>query len=167
MSIVGTTHYFVTLTDSKKGSLTNRHEAAKEHFKNDLKCELALALPATAAAGAIISPNTARNIAKTVGTGICKFGRYIAKNLKNTKILSNLKNNKLLMKIVKNPTKLGVLGFAAATVLYLNKVASKYSYNRGKIDQKYEDAAKIESQTKNVVLQATKDLDPETVTFVK
>lgn len=153
MLTVATAHYLTTLADSKKGSLTNRHEAAKEHFKNDLKFGYTLAVPAVAAAVVGASGKGATVTAKT-GSFIAKSCNYMSKLLSKLgakNLASGAK--KIAAEISKNPKKYGVIGLAAAGGLLLAKITAKYCNTQGRIDQKYEDAAKIEGQTKNVVLQ--------------
>ena len=53
---------------------------------------------------------------------------------------------------MKNPAKYGAAGVIAAAGLYMLDKLFNYANKQGRIDQKYEDAAKIESSTKNVVL---------------
>ena len=56
--------------------------------------------------------------------------------------------------MLKNPTKAGVVGLSIAAGFYAIDTLMTWANKKGKIDQKYEDAAKIESQTKNIVLEA-------------
>lgn len=141
--MLGISHYAVTLMDGSKGSLTNRHQCGVEHFKNDLKAELALAIPGAAAIYAgCKTPQVTNKIAKSVGDSI----KFVVK--KFPKVSDGIS------KI--NPTKLGKWGLLATGALYLVGVIANYANNLGRINQKYEDAAKIESQTKNVVLDDNK-----------
>ena len=147
---VGTMHYLSTLADNKKGSLTNRHQAGVEHFKNDFKTGVLLTVPAI---GVVFAKETGNlgKIAQGAGKGISKGVELFAKAIQKTKI-----GKRLLMvaeAIGKTPQKAGAIGLLVAGGLYVSKVISKFSYNAGRIDQKYEDSAKIESQTKNVVLE--------------
>lgn len=146
---VGTLHYLSTLADNKKGSLTNRHQAGVEHFKNDFKTGVLLTAPAI---GLVVAKETGTlgKIAQGAGKVIFKGVELFAKSVQKSKLGKTL----LIAaeKIGKNPKKAGAIGLAIAGGLYLSKVISRFSYNSGRIDQKYEDAAKIESQTKNVVL---------------
>ena len=165
MLTVATAHYLSTLADTKKGSLTNRSQAAKEHFKNDLKTGLAIAVP-VAATGVVVGTGKAGILATKTGSVMAKVYKYVGKALNKlgaTKLLHKSKLGKFSTKVAnlakdvantisKNPKKYGAIGLAVAGALYLTKVLTKYSNKAGRIDQKYEDAAKIESQTKNVVL---------------
>lgn len=131
----------LTMVDSSKGSLTNRFECAKEHAKNNVVC--ALKLGTASAAGtyvAIAKPSFATKFAKTVGNGIGK-------------LLSKLGSSKTAAKILKNPTKAGAAGLLAAGGLWVLNTVAKHCYKSGQIDQKYTDAAAIESTTKNVILE--------------
>lgn len=167
MLTVATAHYLTTLADTKKGSLTNRNQAAKEHFKNDLKFGYTLAIPATAAAIAVASGKTAAISTKT-GSFIAKSSSYLSKLF--TKLGANNFANgakKVATEISKNPKKYGLIGLAAAGGLFLAKVTAKYCNTQGRIDQKYEDAAKIESQTKNVVLEEKESNVHDKTIFLK
>lgn len=144
-----TGHSVVSLLDTKKGSLTNRAECAKEHFKNDLNLTVKTALGGAAVAGVIYKPNIAVNIASTIGSGIVKAGKYIANKLPKL----GLKDSKFLKDLAKNPTKLGVAGLVIAGGLFVVDTIAKYANKSGRIDQKYEDTAKIEGSTKNVILR--------------
>lgn len=142
-------HGAATLFDKNKGSLTNRYENAKEHLKNDLIFG--------ANAGAVVIAAKALKTTKAgkmVATGA---GKLVGMVLNGASKLINKCSSSLGKKILKNPTKAGVIGIAAA--LYLNGLYAFYKFanNKGKIDQKYEDAAKIETTTKNVVLDDNKN----------
>ena len=130
--------------DSTKGSLTNRYQCSKEHIKNDLvttaKSTLTLTAGGAAAVGTLASKNTilgAKAFTK-VGKLLQKIG------------VANLTN-------VAKAGKYGILGLiGAATVGTLSYLISKNIYKKGQIDQKYTDSAKIESTTKNVILEDAK-----------
>ncbi len=128
------------MVDPTKGSLTNRSQCAKEHFKNNLALDAKMAL--AGAGGAYVAlkkPSVAVNLAKVVG----EFGAKIVKSLGGKNLAKN---------ILKNPSKYGAYGLAAAGALWVLNTISKHVYKAGQIDQKYTDAAAIESQTKNVIL---------------
>ncbi len=144
--MLGISHYGITLMDGSKGSLTNRHQCGVEHVQNDLKTELGLAIPAAAAYAGYKNPEVTNKAAKAIGDGI----KFIAKKV--PKISEHL--NKL------TSTKLGKLGLLAAGAVYIVGLIANYANKVGRINQKYEDAAKIESQTKNVVLDNAKKVEP-------
>lgn len=154
MIIGPTVHAAVTMIDSKKGSMTNRAECAKEHFKNDLKYGAAIAVPAAGVAGAAVyaglKPNT------KVSKGLINIAQKTAKTIGNYlgKIIKKLGGKNIAEKILKNPTKFGAAGLVGAAGLYVITKLVNWANNSGRIDQKYEDSAKIESTTKNVVLDA-------------
>ena len=100
MIIGPTAHAAVTMIDSKKGSMTNRAECAKEHFKNDLKYGAAIAVPAAGVAGAAVyaglKPNTKVskgliNIAQKTAKkkGIKKSGCFQEKWFHKINVLTN------------------------------------------------------------------------------
>ncbi len=124
-----------TFVDGTKGSMTNRTQCAKEHLKNNLKLNLqASALGITGAAVAL-KPSIAAKLAKGVG-----------------KMAGAVGLNKMAAAIAKNPKKYGLIGLATAGVMALTSIVQSHAYKAGQIDQKYTDAAAIETQTKNVVL---------------
>lgn len=129
-----------SMVDRSKGSMTNRFDCAKEHAKNNFICTTKLSL---AGAGATVlaytKPNFAVRAAKFIGQGAAK-------------VATKLGGKGLGAKILKNPTKFGAAGMIAAGALWALNTICKHTYKSGQIDQKYTDAAKIESQTKNVVL---------------
>lgn len=149
-----TVHYFKTLADTNKGSLTNRNACAKEHLKNDLKFEMQLAVPAAGALIAYKNPRSANAVASGVGNVAANFVRGLGHLIKNTKIGNKLIN--IANKIAKNPARAGKFGIFALVAAVISKIIAKYANKMGHINQKYEDAAKIESQTKNVVLDNSK-----------
>lgn len=136
------------LFDSKKGSLTNRKECAMEHIKNDFNF---MAKAGTVIGGSALAvnlaPKTTSKILGTVGKGIRKVVEFIGKKAKSPKV-ANMVNY-----MAKHPVRAGAAGLALAGGLYLFNSLFKNVMETGKIDQKYDDAAKIESQTKNIVLQ--------------
>lgn len=129
-----------TLVDGTKGSMTNRLECAKEHFKNNFKNNLVLGATGAAAGVAIA----------TKPSVLTKAANMIAKG--TSKLVAKLGGTNIAAKIMKNPTKFGLAGIAAAAGLLVVNQIQKHAYKAGQIDQKYTDAAKIETQTKNVVL---------------
>lgn len=141
-------HGVATLFDNNKGSLTNRSESAKEHLKNDLIFG--------AQVGAIgIAAKTLNHTkaGKIVATGL---GKLMGKTVNGISHLVKKCGSSLGDKLLKNPTKAGALGIATALLLNGMYAFYKFANNKGKIDQKYEDAAKIESTTKNVILEEDK-----------
>lgn len=157
-------HYVQTLTDTNKGSLTNRHQAAKEHFKNDLKFGYSIAIPTAAVTvAAMARPGLITKVATKSGTMAAKVLDKIATIL--PKKVTSLKDGitKLANTIMKNPKKAGLIGLGIVGVSYLLNRGAKYANKAGRIDQKYEDAAKIESQTKNVVLEGKNEKAVETI----
>ncbi len=140
MSTINYSSPVLAFVDSSKGSLTNRFECAKEHAKNNVVASLKLGTAAAAGTYvAIAKPSFATKFAKTVGKGLGK-------------LLSKLGASKVAAKILKNPTKAGAAGLIAAGALWAVNTLSKHCYKAGQIDQKYTDAAAIESTTKNVIL---------------
>ena len=128
------------MVDPSKGSLTNRAECAKEHFKNNLSTNLQLGLAGAAGGLAIAKkPKFLVKIATKIGEVASKLvGKLGAKGM--------------AAKIMKNPTKFGKYGMIAAAALWVLNKIEKHAFKAGQIDQKYTDAAAIEQQTKNVVL---------------
>lgn len=124
-----------TFVDGTKGSMTNRSQCAKEHFKNNLKYNL----PASALGVAGVAVAFKPSIATKFATGISKLASAVGLN-------------KVATAIAKNPKKFGLLGLGVAGALALTSLVQSHAYRAGQIDQKYTDAAAIESQTKNVVL---------------
>lgn len=142
-----TTHAIMTMVDGKKGSLTNRAQCAKEHLKNDVKTGIQLAVPTAGLIGAgyIKSKMPTSKAATLITKGFKAIGELFGKVAKKI-------SPKTAEKIMKNPAKYGAAGVIAAAGLYILDKLLNYANKQGKIDQKYEDAAKIESSTKNVVL---------------
>lgn len=133
---VGTSPVY-TMVDKSKGSFTNRTQCAKEHFKNNLAMNTKVAV---LAGGSVLAVATKPKLVTTVAA---KIGQLAAKV-------------PLLKNIITNPTRAGKIGLAAAVGLSLLHVIQKHTYKAGQIDQKYTDAAKIESQTKNIILEQQK-----------
>ncbi len=128
-----------TMFDSTKGSMTNRFECAKEHFKNNLSLIPATTITGAAAGVAIAAPKFATKVgAKATG--------LVAKALKAVGAKG------WAAKLMKNPGKYGLIGLGVAAGLWLVNSIQKHAYKSGQIDQKYTDAAAIESTTKNIVL---------------
>jgi hypothetical protein len=71
-------------------------------------------------------------------------------------LLDNLAGSNIVEKFLKNPTKAGATVIGTTLGLNLLYAIYKFANNKGKIDQKYDDAAKIESTTKNVILDDDK-----------
>ena len=115
--------------------MTNRTQCAKEHIKNNCKYGLQLSALGAAGAAVVIKPSIAAKLA----TGISKLAGAVGLN-------------KAAAAIAKNPKKFGLLGLGAEGVMALTSLVQSHAYKAGQIDQKYTDAAAIESQTKNVVL---------------
>ncbi len=143
-------HGMSTMLDKNKGSMTNRFDCAKEHVKNDTKTSVKMAVPVAALAGAayIKHAKPATKMAQVIAKMPKVLGQGIGKFLKALKV------NTVAEKVLKNPTKAGVVGLSIAAGFYAIDTLMTWANKKGKIDQKYEDAAKIESQTKNIVLEA-------------
>ena len=123
-----------TMVDSSKGSMTNRVQCAKEHLKNKWETNIKTGLVTSGVAyGLIKKPTFLKYIATGLGTILTK--------------VPFLKNS------ISNPTKAGKIGLLVAAGAYVLNTILKGVYKAGQIDQKYTDAAKIESQTKNVILE--------------
>ena len=141
-------HMVTTMLDKNKGSMTNRFECAKEHAKNDMKMGFNLAVPMAVAGGAayVKYAKPASKAAQVLTKGVAYLGKGLGK-------LTNKIAPNFAEKVMKNPAKFGAAGLAVAGGLYVVNRLMNWSNKKGKIDQKYEDAAKIESQTKNIVLE--------------
>lgn len=123
-----------TMVDKSKGSFTNRAQCAKEHLVNNVGTTFKASALLAGTGGAIaLAPKMATKVA-------AKTGSLLAK-------LPFLKN------VIKNPTRAGKIGILTAVGLGLYNILAKGIYKAGQIDQKYTDAAAIESQTKNIVLE--------------
>ncbi|MBQ8459128.1 hypothetical protein IJ541_03380 [bacterium] len=145
------TRTVATLLDSKKGSLTNRAQCAKEHMNNDLNLGLKLSVPAAAGVVAVCKPDLATKLA-------AKAGNYITYGVKEAvKLFSKGGAKGQIAKAIgymaKHPTRTGVAGLALTAGLWVLNSIVNHANKNGRINQKYEDAARIESQTKNVVLE--------------
>lgn len=140
-----TSIYFATpgcaMFDSSKGSMTNRYQCAKEHFKNNLSATVSgAAIGAAGAAGVIVAKKQPKIYLKVAD----KLGKLLGKSDKIAKHIPDaLKRGKVGLAVA------GAIALVGAT---LHAITS-YSYKSGQIDQKYTDAAKLESQTKNLVLE--------------
>lgn len=143
MSGIMYTSPVAVMVDGTKGSLTNRAECAKEHFKNNLKANLTYSVIGGLGGAAIAMPKQTTKLAGKVG-GL--LGKVL------TKMGSKVANSKIAQAIIKNPAKAGKLAFIAAGLGVLMSAIQKHSYKAGQIDQKYTDSAAIESQTKKVIL---------------
>ncbi len=142
-------HGVATLFDKNKGSLTNRSEAAKEHFKNDLI--FGAQVGAVGIAAKVLNKTKA---GKVIATG---FGKFAGKLLNGISHLVKKSSSNIGEKFLKNPTKAGATVIGTTLGLNLLYAIYKFANNKGKIDQKYDDVAKIESTTKNVILDDDKN----------
>lgn len=144
-----------SLTDSKKGSLTNRADCAAEKIKNDTSATLKLAVPTAAVAGAAIAkPGLLSKIGQAGVKYLREGAKALGKLFKNptnavTKAISSALNA-----IKRAPKKYGKIGLAIAAGAYVLNVLTKHARNDGKIEQKYNDTGAIENATKNLVLNA-------------
>lgn len=130
-----------------KGSVNNRINCAAEHIKNDIKTSMPIALAGGATAiVACKKPTYITKLATLTGKAMGKVGKFLAE-----KVFKKGLGTGLLNKLIANPTKAGAVGLAVAGGLWVINKLCNGSYNAGKIDQKYADAAKLE-ETKNVVL---------------
>ncbi len=156
MIIAGTTaHAVQTLLDSKKGSLTNRVDCAKEHAKNDIKTGVQIALPVAAfTAVGVAKPSILKTIATKTGTLASKISGKLGGWLTKIAPKASKALNQGALFLSKNAYKAGAVGLIATGALYVLNKALNHAEQKGKIDQKYEDAAAIECHTKNIVLQA-------------
>jgi hypothetical protein len=150
-----------TMTDSTKGSFTNRTQCTKEHIKNDCKATLKLGLVGGGVAATAINPSFTEKVATYVGKVFAKIYSGAAKLVGMTK----LKNGSLaeyLTKVseftTKNAKKAGLVGLAATGVALVASALVKHAYKEGQIDQKYTDAAKIEAKSKNIILEQEENL---------
>lgn len=143
MSTINYAGPIAVMVDGTKGSLTNRAECAKEHFKNNLKANANYALLGATAGAAIAFPKHTNKIAAKAGT---TFGNVLSKM--GTKIA----NSKITQSIIKNPTKAGKLAFLAVGLGYLMNTIQQHAFKAGQIDQKYTDTAALESHSKKIIL---------------
>lgn len=138
-----------TLADKKKGDISNKLNCLSDHIQNDSQAGLALGVPTGIVAGtAIAKPSVLTKLANATGKVIGKLGTFIQKHI--TK--SGLTENGFLTKILKNPTKAGAIGLIGAGVAYALNVITKHSEKAGRIDQLYEDKAKLEAASKTTLL---------------
>lgn len=169
MIIYGMGHAMRTMADKNKGSLTNRYQCAQEHFKNDLNLTLKEYAAATAAGGAVFA-TAAKNgtkAAKFVETVFTKPVGMLIKTGMSKLAKATGASPEVLTKFTKlNPAKLGAAGIFVAAGLSIIGALISHANKRGKIDQKYDDAAKIESQTKNVVLAEKEDQKAATASIM-
>jgi len=166
MIIYGMAHSMRTMADKNKGSLTNRYQCTKEHFKNDLNLTLKEYAAATLAGGAAFA---------TAAKGGTKAAKFVETVL--TKPVGMMIKG-VLFKVAKalgagttgitkiSAAKAGAAGIVLASGLYIINALINHANKRGKIDQKYDDAAKIESQTKNVVLAEKEDQKAATASIM-
>lgn len=131
------------MVDGSKGSMTNRAECATEHFKNNVKGTLFAGAVAATTVGVTTAaskkPLLLAKMIRPIGKGIAK----IANKLNLTNVATAAK---------KHPVVAGAIALGTVAAAAINLVEKSFVYKAGQIDQKYTDAAKIESQTKNVVL---------------
>lgn len=143
MSTIGYTHPAAVMVDGTKGSLTNRAECAKEHFKNNFQKHLTYGVIGGTTAAAILMPKVTNNVAEFIGKGFGKILRNLG---------SKIAKSKIAQSIIKNPTKAGKYALIATGMGIILKTVQDHAYKAGQIDQKYTDSAAIESQTKRVIL---------------
>lgn len=148
-----------TMFDSTKGSMTNRYQCAKEHFKNNLNYGLKGAALGAATGGvayaAYKNPGAVTKLATKVGKLLSKKAKFKLPDGAIGKIIDPKIYDKLMQpKYLKKGKAALVLGGVALVGTALLHLVSKFNYKKGQIDQKYTDAAKIESQTKNVILES-------------
>jgi hypothetical protein len=143
------------MADSTKGSFTNKTQCTKEHIRNDVNAAMKLSVVGSGVAVAALKPKFAEKVAKFIGTAISNVSFEVTNLLGKTKIKNGsfAKNlAKISEKISKNATKTGTVGLAIAGIALAVSASIKHAFKEGQIDQKYTDAAKIESQTKNIIL---------------
>lgn len=145
---LATGHAAVTMLDASKGSLTNRAQCAKEHFKNDVQTGLKVATMGAGTVGVAYAVKHSPKAAKAAKTGATYLGKGIGK------LATKLGASKFGAKILANAPKAGVAAVAIAAGAYVLDALLNHANKAGRINQKYEDAAKIEGTTKNVVLDA-------------
>ena len=152
-------HAVQALLDSKKGSLTNRVDCAKEHVKNDLKTGVQIGVPA---AGVAVVALKKPGLLKTLAVKTGEFAGKAASALGNgitkiapkagTKVSAALANAAGYLS--KNAYKAGAIGLIAAGGLYVLNKLLNHAETKGRIDQKYNDTGAIENATKHLVLNA-------------
>ena len=94
-------------------------------------------------------PEVLTKVATETGKYAGKIGKWLASKMPKGGFGTGILN-----KVLKNPTKAGVIGLIAAGGLYVLSAITKHARNDGKIDQKYNDTGAIENATKNLVLNA-------------
>ncbi len=145
---LATGHAGAIMLDRSKGSMTNRAQCAKEHFKNDMKTGLKLWAVGGAGVGTVYAVGNSAKAAKAVKTGATCLGKALGQ------LATKLGASKFGAKILAHAPKAGVTAIAIAAGAYVLDTIVSYANKAGRIDQKYEDSAKIEETTKNVVLDA-------------
>lgn len=148
---LATGHAAVTMLDASKGSLINRAQCAKEHFKNDVQTGLKVATVGAGTVGISYAAKHSSKVAKAVTYGATTIGKaigHIAKKLGATEFATKLLKNPLGQK------RLGIMAVGITAGAYVLDTLLNHANKAGRINQKYEDAAKIEGTTKNVVLDA-------------
>lgn len=138
-----------TMVDSTKGSMTNRYQCAKEHLQNNVNYCLKTSALGVITAGTTIAAVKNKSFVNKLAT---KIGKLISKKP------ASLPKGTVGKVIIPNYAKKGkfALLVAGAAVVggTLAHLISGYYFKKGQIDQKYTDSAKIESQTKNVILES-------------
>lgn len=145
---LATGHAGAIMLDRRKGSMTNRAQCAKEHFKNDMKTGLKLWAVGGAGVGTVYAVGNSAKAAKAVKTGATCLGKVLGK------LATKLGASKFGAKILAHAPKAGMAAIAIAAGAYVLDTIVSHANKTGRIDQKYEDSAKIEETTKNVVLDA-------------
>ena len=148
---VATGHAAAIMLDRSKGSMTNRAQCAKEHFKNDMKTGLKIGTVGAGAVGVAYAAKHSPKVAKAVTYGAKTIGKAIGH------IAKKVGAKDFATKLLKNPLgqkRLGALAVGIAAGAYVLDTIVGHANKAGRIDQKYEDAAKIEGTAKNVVLDA-------------
>lgn len=143
----------LTMFDSSKGSITNRYDCAKEHFKNNFKTTAEVAL---VAGGAGLLAAKKPKVVIVAGTKIASAcGKFISKSPKALDLFRKAASKFRGVKL----NRLGLLVAAGAAL----GIILKGVFKSGQIDQKYTDSAKIESETKNIVLEKPRKCTPEDI----
>ena len=136
---ISRTSPLTTLFDSRKGNMGNRVECATEKYKERLKATAPLFVASAATGVAIgVKPDLAVKTAKAVGTGISKLIGKLPETLKNSKVLTT---------VAKNPITAGAVAIGMGVLGIITHISNKLSYTEGRIDQKYEDKAKLQGLT--------------------
>jgi hypothetical protein len=152
-----------TFADPTKGSFTNKTQCAKEHIKNDMSAALALSVPTAVAVGAVVKPNLTKKAAKYVGSAFSNATNTLAKWLNKTETLKDGKIVKTLGRIgdfaAKHAKAAGIVGMVAVGAGVVANILINHAFKEGQIDQKYTDAAKIESRSKNIILEQEASLN--------